>query len=97
MQKTNHWPQIENALAKKGLEYVDVAIAEKLLQDYPEADESVAAFLCHISAAMREGHLCIQVNPNEILPSIEQLGSLEDARTLSSQEIQSFQNLVKRL
>lgn len=67
------WPLIEEMLSKKHLAYVDYSLAERLLRDYPESGEEVAVFLCHLSIAMREGHLCIDVSKSGVIPDPRQI------------------------
>lgn len=62
------WPYIDQMLAQGRIAYIDYALAERLLRDYPDTDQSVAAFLCHLSIAIREGHLCIKVDEEGIYP-----------------------------
>lgn len=88
------WPHLANALAKKGLTHIDVAIAEKLLQTHPEAGEGVAAFLCHLSAAMREGHLCIEVTGHGIKPTPEELWAQEGDSSLSANDFRALNHLI---
>lgn len=63
-----HWPILHQFLALGGLSYVDCALAELLLKDYPEANEKCAAFICYLSAAARQGHLCVRVVEKNIYP-----------------------------
>ena len=65
-----NWPLLESLLIDKQLSYVDVALAELLLKDYPGIDESAAAFICHLSIAARAGHLCVKVKEGEFFPDI---------------------------
>ena len=40
--------------------YIDSVLVEQLLQDHPEIDEKVASLIYRLSAAAREGHLCLE-------------------------------------
>ncbi|MBA3958483.1 MAG: exodeoxyribonuclease V subunit alpha [Parachlamydiaceae bacterium] len=62
------WPLIERMLANRQISYVDYALAEFLLRQHPEAQQDVAAFICHLSLASRQGHLCILVDDHCVLP-----------------------------
>jgi exodeoxyribonuclease V alpha subunit len=62
------WKTLSSLLLNGSLGYIDLSIAQRVLKDYPQADESVAAFLCHLSIAIQQGHLCIKVDENEIHP-----------------------------
>lgn len=60
-QQTEGWPLLNQLVVEKRLASIDVALAEMLLKPYPEAKEEVASFLCYLSLATRQGHLCIHV------------------------------------
>lgn len=62
------WPQIDRMLAQGHIAYVDFALAEKFLREHPHAGQEAAAFLCHLSIAARTGHLCIEINAEEVSP-----------------------------
>ncbi|HEV8052687.1 MAG TPA: exodeoxyribonuclease V subunit alpha [Parachlamydiaceae bacterium] len=63
------WPLLEAMLRSKCLGFVDLALATHLLE--PNADESVAALVCHLSIASRLGHVCVAIEEGNITPSIE--------------------------
>lgn len=63
----SQWPQLENLLDKGYISYVDYALAEMLLRDSTKSEE-VAALICHLSIAAREGHLCIRINDRNLSP-----------------------------
>lgn len=62
------WPQIEALLAKKQFLYIDYALAECLLREYPHSTFEQALFICFLSKASREGHLSICVDGLSITP-----------------------------
>jgi len=70
-QNTPHWPLLETMLQAKRLGYVDLALAQRLLHPCPQATEAVAALLCHLSLASRQGHLCVTINKENIYPAVE--------------------------
>lgn len=63
------WPFIDSLLHKSDFDPVDRALAEKLLENYIDPDESIALSICFLSRAAREGHICIQLYDNKISPS----------------------------
>lgn len=63
------WPVLQKAQQIGCLSYVDLAFAEFLLKDTVNINELTAAFLCHLSRAVREGHLCIIKRKSELFPS----------------------------
>lgn len=70
-QNVPHWPLLETMVQSKRLGYVDLALAQRLLHHCPEATEAMAALICHLSLATRQGHLCVTINHENIFPSIE--------------------------
>lgn len=48
----------------------DAALADVLLRGYPETDPSARKFLCYLSRACREGHLCVQVQGDRVVPEL---------------------------
>lgn len=51
--------------------YIDSVLIEQLLQDHPEIDEKVAQLIYRLSAAAREGHLCLEyADPINLPPSL---------------------------
>lgn len=75
----NNWHFLNNLLAKQTLPYIDYALAERLLRDfptpYPSSNESIAVLICHLSQAARKGHLCVRIdsNTNEVYPNPKDL------------------------
>lgn len=61
-------PFLEGLVRQEALAYLDYALAEHLLKSLPTATEAVAAFLCYLSAAMREGHLCVRCEDLNLYP-----------------------------
>jgi exodeoxyribonuclease V alpha subunit len=61
---SSRWPRLENWMGRT----VDIALAELLLKPYPAASETTAAFLCYLSLAVREGHLCVSVSGKTLTP-----------------------------
>ena len=54
------WPVLEACLQAKLLSYIDYSLAKSLL-DGTDVGEESAAFLCHLSMSVRQGHLCIRI------------------------------------
>jgi len=72
-KKDNEWPLLEKLLMGQRLEYVDFALAKRILNRVSINDEAMAAFICHLSIAMRQGHLCVNIDRNGIIPSVDSL------------------------
>ncbi|MFZ0566151.1 MAG: AAA family ATPase [Chlamydiales bacterium] len=49
---------------------VDSLFAEKFLRPYPEATKNASLFLAYMLRAAREGHLCVLVEKDHIVPSL---------------------------
>lgn len=54
------------------LRYIDLLLAAKLLRPFEPQQEAMAAFICHLSLAAKNGHLCVKVIGDEIIPSLEE-------------------------
>lgn len=70
------WPTLEKMVVAGYLGYVDFALAQQLLQRlsrFHSSDESLAALICHLSMATRQGHLCIKIDGETILPSLRDI------------------------
>lgn len=65
------WPLLQTFLAAQRIHSVDLLLAEHFLGN--GAGEAEAAFLCHLSAASRLGHLCVTVTEKGIVPSPEEI------------------------
>ena len=59
---------LEAFLAQECLGHVDFALADHFLAKKSRDNESVAAFLCHLSMAARQGHLCVVIEGDNIDP-----------------------------
>jgi len=66
------WLPLEKLLRDGHLPYIDYALAQELLRPYPNASLEAAAFLCHLSLAAREGHLCVSIEGHQVFPSPSQ-------------------------
>ncbi|MCE2982470.1 MAG: hypothetical protein LW832_02775, partial [Parachlamydia sp.] len=70
-KKDSRWPLLEHLLEKGLLGYLEYRLAHSLL-DPDLVDERAALFICHLSLAAKEGHLCVQAD-EELKPSVEDL------------------------
>ncbi len=64
------WQKLNFLMENGHLAYIDIAIAEEMLKDPTEENECAAALICHLSAASRQGHLCLEVTEDHIFPTI---------------------------
>lgn len=67
------WPLLEQMLEAECLGYIDYALAENMLRKQDATKESLAALICHLSLASRQGHLCIAIRETSIMPSVRDL------------------------
>ncbi len=70
MLDPSNWPFLSECLEKEILEPVDVLLAAHLLNSNNAALEPAAAALCHLSVALRSGHLCMEISPIAPSPSL---------------------------
>ncbi len=83
------WPALDKMLARRYLAYIDYALARNLLKN--EDGEACGAFLCHLSAALRRGHLCIKIGQGTVFPHPKDLwketfGEQHDSDTVYQEE-----------
>ena len=98
--KKSKWPILEKLVELGSLSYIDFALTERLLRDFPQVSESSAAFICFLSLTSRNGHLSIKVDKDGICPEIKNLlkTDLEHVLKCSEHEdeqLEAFANLVK--
>ncbi len=91
--KTPSWTTLEYFLSIQGLSYLDFALAERVWREHTQISEEVASFICHLTLAARQGHLCIKIDEHNILPDVASLWS-QDASTPPSQESIDSLNLM---
>ena len=97
--KSPKWPFIEQMLNRGRISYIDYALAERLLRDHPDASEEAATFICHLSIAMREGHLCINVTEHTLYPSpkhtwIEGKDSNDDGEVIPENTLEDWNKIT---
>jgi exodeoxyribonuclease V alpha subunit len=63
------YPLLEQMVGSGALPYIDLSIGREVIKPLSHATEAVVAFLCYLSLAMREGHLCIRSYQDELQPS----------------------------
>jgi exodeoxyribonuclease V alpha subunit len=84
IKQSPHWPLLEKMLNQKNLGYIDFSLARHLLQKVPidpNQTEALAAFICHLSMAVREGHVCVCITEEgEINPSVAQIWIAEEEK-----------------
>jgi exodeoxyribonuclease V alpha subunit len=100
-----NWPFLDLLLSQQRLTYLDYALTHRLLRQYPEIGQEVALFICHLTLAAKEGHLCVRISSEGINPSVAQLWkdqeghavSLEEARTLTQLILEGAKRIPSRL
>lgn len=73
------WPLLTSAVDDGIFLHLDLFFAKTLLKKVEEEEESVAACLCYVFAAAREGHLCICEENEVIFPT---LSSVEESSAI---------------
>ena len=97
VEKQSKWPTLEAMLKGKRLGFVDLALAIQLLG--LNADESVAALVCHLSVASRLGHVCVVIENGCIAPSVENSWITDEAEfseTVSTDDSLMLTQLIIR-
>lgn len=93
-QEKSQWPFLNILLAQKRLTYLDYVLVHRLLRDYPDIGQEVALFLCHLSLAAKEGHLCVHVSDKGLNPSVIQLWQNEEGCSLPIDDAQVLTQLM---
>ncbi len=91
--KSKKWPTLEKALQAGCIAFEDFAFADFLLKNSDKALETTAAFLCHLSRAVREGHLCISKKESSLSPSPHKLWFSE----VDDENLQDVKQLLDEL
>lgn len=93
-QEEHHWPFFDLLFEQKKLAYLDYVLTRRLLRHYPDIEQEVALFLCHLIIAAKEGHLCVHVMEEGLNPSVMQLWQNEEGHLLSSEEARLLTQLM---
>lgn len=86
-----HWEFLEAFFVLYELNPIDCQVARTLLKNYTMVFESVAALICHLSNAVRNGHLMIRVEKDEVFPSIKSIWTKE--AEISDEDLTKFNDL----
>lgn len=62
------WPHLQQMVEAERIAYLDLMLARHILGKEAGCDEEAAAFLCHLSAAARDGHLFVEVAGDSVVP-----------------------------
>lgn len=90
------WPLLEKMLENGHLNYVDLALAQKILQVIGQKDEPSAALICHLSMAARQGHLCVTID-QQIVPDPEEVWTTKDnknPKTILAEDWKALHSLI---
>lgn len=88
------WPFLERMVANKWIDYIDLALAHRCAEGF---EEELASLVCYLSMAARQGHLCVNIERDEITPSPQEVLSLEDGGdAVNETDIAFFKSLIMR-
>lgn len=88
------WPQLSAFVSAGYLCYSDLALAKQLLKSSPSFNETMAAFLCHLAAAARFGHLCVEFENNSLTPTVDSVWATNE---ISPSNLEEKQNALKTM
>lgn len=77
------WPLFEAFAKQKRISYLDYALTHKLLKNHPYLGQEAAFFICYLILAVKEGHVCIQVDGDLLRPDPKQLWDKSNAEKLA--------------
>jgi exodeoxyribonuclease V alpha subunit len=93
-QEGQRWPFLNLLFEQKRLSYLDYVLTHRLLRHYPDTQQEVALFLCHLTLAAKEGHLCVHATDKELNPSVTQLWQNEEGDPLTSEDGKILTQLI---
>ena len=93
LKKSALWPNLQKAEEAGCLLFADLSFAKLLMEDMPDKNELTAAFLCHLSLSVRNGHLCVYKKEGVLLPSPESLWLAD----IPTGDLEGVLELLKRL
>lgn len=77
------------------IDYIDYALAERVLRDKPDADPALSLLIAYLSLAVRSGHLCVKISGEGVFPSPQSLSpTLVDC---SKELLQSTQSIPSEI
>lgn len=91
--KLKNWPCLNELLERGEVSYADYALAESLLTEEGNTEEP-AAFLCYISMAARQGHLCVHVDGFALDPEPVRLFANETDSALPLEMAQKIHQMI---
>ena len=79
------WPLLEQMVHAKQLHVIDCLLAKRMFEvsGIQHPSEASATLLCHLSQAMRLGHLCLKIQEEQIFPPVEDVWEQEDQEARS--------------
>lgn len=78
LRRPHQWPLLEKLLHAKCAGYVDLALAERLMDLTGGSGEPIAALICHLSLSSRKGHVCVTIDHEGCIPPPEEIWSSEE-------------------
>lgn len=86
LSSSREWPLFTRYLSQKKITYFDYLLTQRLLRNFPDAEQEIAFFICHLIMSAKEGHLCIKIKDHEVFPSVSQLWKNEIDQAFSEEE-----------
>ena len=99
LKGAHQWPLLEKLLQAKRAGYVDLALAERLMDLAGLSGEPVAALICHLSLACRKGHICVTVSGGSCIPSPDDVWTAEEHQdaalpAIGQEDMQQLSSLI---
>ena len=60
---------LETAVEIGALSLFDLEFSKMLFLNHPEVDEMIVGLVCHLTKSAREGHLCVKLKNQKLIPS----------------------------
>lgn len=93
-RQTPAWPFLEYFLSIQALSHIDFAFVKMLWHEDSQLTEEAAAFICHLTMAARQGHLCVRVVNENMIPDCLEIWGQEALPLPSQQDFQKITQMV---
>lgn len=92
-----NWPLVKKLFETNYISHIDYVLAYQLLSKISEAPEELAIFICYLSLAQRQGHLCVYISENHIYPDIKDLWPKSNEESLDINTHNLLQNHLLKI
>lgn len=96
IELNSRWMTLEKFYQEKRFSYLDFMVALNILKHTSQMNEGTFFFLCYLVAASRQGHLCVQIDEQGIIPSPKLVWKPDEENPLMREEIDFVDQMMIR-